>query len=485
MKKAKQAYPLDFKTKFGFSFMGWMNTAGNSFMTSLFMIYLTDYSGIVNAATLGTILLLIGRIIDAVDDPIQGFIMDSAKEGKYGKYKPFILLSSVLTFLAIIALFCFPTAVGSRPILITIWVILFYLLYDIGMSFYAQAPLIQSMSDDAQVRGKLIVFPRVFGMIAAIPMAFFLPMVAGINNSFNNMQTSFRVTTLAVLLPVFALSLLGISLIKEGKHKTVTEEEKLTIRDIFTTLKENKALLICKASALFTGFVWTMLFAVTTYFVKWNYCADLTTGAVDSGLFGTYTTIMGMAQMLPMMAAAIVSPWILKKFFRNDPLKYTIFSNLLTAGILGVMFVMYLLGLLNAAAFFVLLFAAMFGLGLGFVPGSLLDVESMDYGYWKLGKEVSGICNAVSNFLSKAQSALSSALVGLILILVGYQVNSVTDEYVGELSALPHMLKWFMVVMTIGPIVLYLIGTLILRKYPINDAVREEMKAELARRKEE
>ena len=127
----------------------------------------------------------------------------------------------------------------------------------------------------------------------------------------------------------------------------------------------------------------------------------------------------------------------------------------------------------------------MFGLGLGFVPGSLLDVESMDYGYWKLGKEVSGICNAVSNFLSKAQSALSSALVGLILILVGYQVNSVTDEYVGELSALPHMLKWFMVVMTIGPIVLYLIGTLILRKYPINDAVREEMKAELARRKEE
>ncbi|MBQ7057851.1 MAG: MFS transporter [Firmicutes bacterium] len=481
----KKAYPLDFKTKFGFSFMGWMNTAGSSFMTSLFMIYLTDYSGIVNAAALGTVLLLIGRIIDAVDDPIQGFIMDNAKERKYGKYKPFIIISTVLTFLAIIALFCFPSFVGEKPLLITIWVILFYLLYDIGMSFYAQAPLLQSMSNDAEVRGKLIVFPRVFGMIAAIPMAFFLPMVTGLNQSLNNMQSSFRIMTVAILLPIFLLSMLGIALVKEGKHRTATEDEKLTFRDIITTLKQNKALLVCKASALFTGFVWTMLFAVTTYFVKWNYCADLATGAVDSALFGTYTTIMGMAQMLPMMAAAVISPWILKKFFRNDPLKYAIFSNLLTASVLGVMFVLYLLGLLNASMFFVLLFVAMFALGLGFVPGSLLDVESMDYGYWKLGKEVSGICNAVTNFLSKAQSALSSALVGLILILVGYQVNSVTDEYVGELSALPHMLNWFMVVMTVGPIVLYLIGTLILRKYPINSTIREEIKAELARRKEE
>ena len=110
------------------------------------------------------------------------------------------------------------------------------------------------------------------------------------------MQASFRVTTVAVLLPIFVLSILGIALVKEGKHKTVEGDERLKVRDIFTTLKENKALLICKASALFTGFVWTMLFAVTTYFVKWNYCADLTTGAVDNDRFGLYTTIMGMAQ---------------------------------------------------------------------------------------------------------------------------------------------------------------------------------------------
>ena len=42
------------------------------------MLYLTDYAGIGSfAAILGTILLSAGRFIDAVDDPLQGFIMDN------------------------------------------------------------------------------------------------------------------------------------------------------------------------------------------------------------------------------------------------------------------------------------------------------------------------------------------------------------------------------------------------------------------------
>ena len=71
-KKTKNTYPLDAKTKFGFSTMCWINQGCASFMTSLFMLYLTDYSGIgALAATLGTVLLLLGRVVDAVDDPIQ------------------------------------------------------------------------------------------------------------------------------------------------------------------------------------------------------------------------------------------------------------------------------------------------------------------------------------------------------------------------------------------------------------------------------
>lgn len=82
--KKKKEYPLNGKNLFGLSTMGWMNTGATSFMTSMFMLYLTDYSGIgAMAAALGTVLLLIGRIVDAVDDPLQGWIMDNTKPGKY------------------------------------------------------------------------------------------------------------------------------------------------------------------------------------------------------------------------------------------------------------------------------------------------------------------------------------------------------------------------------------------------------------------
>lgn len=89
--------------------MGWMNQGASSFMTSMFMLYLTDYSGIgAMAATLGTVLLLVGRVIDAVDDPLQGWIMDRTKPGKLGKYKPYIILSNSNYSHIYSALYCLP-----------------------------------------------------------------------------------------------------------------------------------------------------------------------------------------------------------------------------------------------------------------------------------------------------------------------------------------------------------------------------------------
>ena len=62
----------------------------------MFMQYMTDYAGLgAWGASLATILLLVARLFDAVDDPIQGFIMDSGKVGKHGQYKPFFMISII------------------------------------------------------------------------------------------------------------------------------------------------------------------------------------------------------------------------------------------------------------------------------------------------------------------------------------------------------------------------------------------------------
>ena len=81
---------------FGATALSTVNGLCTVFMSSMFMQYMTDYAGLgAMGATLATSLLLFARIFDAVDDPIQGFLMDRGKRTKIGKYKPFFLLVPV------------------------------------------------------------------------------------------------------------------------------------------------------------------------------------------------------------------------------------------------------------------------------------------------------------------------------------------------------------------------------------------------------
>ena len=68
-------------------------------------------------------------------------------------------------------------------------------------------------------------------------------------------------------------------------------------------------------------------------------------------------------------------------------------------------------------------------------------------------------------------------MVGFILVAIGYEVDSVTDTFIGELSAIPGMLKWFIVVMGLIPGILGLLSYFILGKYPVTDEIRSKMKA--------
>ena len=96
----------------------------------------------------------------------------------------------------------------------------------------------------------------------------------------------------------------------------------------------------------------------------------------------------------------------------------------------------------------------------------------MDYTIYSTGKDRSALSGVLEKFLEKAQSALSSALVGGILIAIGYQVDSVTGNYVGDMAKMPTLLTWMIVVMGLLPAVMAVIGVLIIHKYPIDQELR-------------
>lgn len=478
MKKVKDPNRLRGSQYFGTSVLAVTDALASSIMTGMFMLYLTDYAGIGKwGAILGSALLLFARLFDAVNDPLEGWIMDRAKVGKHGKYRPFLLMSVLFTCAGVIGLFCLPSGLANSPVVICIWVILFYLLYDIGASFFAPNLLYRTMTLDANERGKLIVGPRLLGMVVSMVCAALLSIINAVNANINNMHTAFAVTIGSIMVVGGIISVIGLAIVKEKYHAERDAEDRVKMTDIFGLIKENGALRIKLLDTLFSGFIWTFLFSTMMYYMKWAYCADLTTGAVDTGKIGLLSMIGSMLMFVPIVFGTIVAGPIMKKI--GSPIKFHRILILMQAIPCLVLFVLEMIGVLRLSPvpFFLCAIVVTLAIGADCIPGETINIECMDYEIYRTGKDRSAMCNACNKFLNKAQSAISSGMIGIILIGIGYEVDSVTDTFLGELSAIPAMLKWFIVIMGLVPGILGIISYLFLRKYPVTDEIRADMKA--------
>ena len=472
---------LGFKTYFGTAFLGTTSTLCSTLMTSLFMLYLTDYSGLgAVAAALGSSILVATRLFDAVNDPLQGWVMDRSKPGRFGKYKPFIMLSILLSTVGIIGLFALPTGFAKTPALAAVWIVVFYLVYDFGASFHVPNVLYRTITLDVMERSKLMVAPRFLAMFIGVVGAMFIMIVQSVDAGINNMHTSFGITVTVAVLIAGALSFAGIACIKE-RHIVTNEKnsEKVNLKDIIALITQNKALRVRVLSMLFDGFVWTFLFSAATYYVKWAYCADMTTGAVDSEKFGMMSMVSTMLSILPLLVGTLIALPLMKKVGSPNKLYRTlVFMQMLGC---GALYVCQLLGLLEMSpvVYFVLVAIPAFCVGTSFVPGEAVSIECMDYEIYLNGKDKSALCNAAVIFIGKVQSAVATASIGIVLTAVGYIVDSETDTFLGSLESIPTMLDGFVLLMGLIPCICALISWLIWRGYPIDNNVRKDMQAKL------
>ncbi len=485
MAKAKNTNPekMGFKDKFGITLFSTNNGIASIFMASMFMTYMTDYAGLgAWGATLATVLLLVARIVDAIDDPIQSMIMDGAKPGKHGKYKPFFMLSIIMTGIGVIALYALPKGIADKPVIVSIWVIFFYLVYDIGTSFYNINLLARTMTNDVGERAKLIIGPRVWVMILSMVGAAFTAMAVTLYGIFGSYNVAYMILATVATVLASVIAIIGWFMVKERHIVVEDEPQKVSFKDFFTLLKENDAILIDVCKNLFSGFIWTMLFAAPVYYIKWGMCADLSTGEVNMELFAQYSVIVSMMMLFPLLLGTVVGNPVLNHAFKKDVVKMQKFDYLMQGFGGLVIFVAHITGLARSmpATFFLGMFIMAFFIGVDFIPGSAISMDIMDYTVYKTGKDKSAMTSVFVNFLNKAQNAVSATLVGGILILIGYNVDSVTGNYLGELSSIPSMLTGMAVVTGIVPAVLAVISVLILNKFPITAEVRAEMRKALA-----
>lgn len=479
--KTKDPTRLGFKTYYGTATMGLTEAVTNALMTSFFMQYLTDYSGLGSwAASLGSALLVFARVFDAVNDPLEAWIMDRAKPGKHGKYRPFVYLSILLQTIGVACLFFIPTF--ESKIAVAIWVIVFYLCYDIGYSFYTPEVIYRSVTLDEKKRASLMLAPRVLTMVISMVAASLISIVAAVNVQFNNLHTAFGVTVLVFLLLGAVIALSGISLVRENHIAEREKDEAVKITDVFDILKKNDAFRVRIVAGLFSGFIYTCVFATCNYYIKWNFCADLTTGAVNTEQYGIFMMISAMMMFLPILLGTAISMPLMKKFGSAINLLRAVY---IAEGVCcGLLAICHFTGISKATPvpFFVCLGICATALGMEFVPVGATTMEVMDYEVYKNHRDRSATINATGRLLGKVQSAFSTAAIGVLLTAVGYVVDSATDTYLGSLEKMPSLLNWFIIIMAVIPCALGFVSFAILRKYPITPEIRREMDAALGKK---
>jgi Na+/melibiose symporter-like transporter len=463
---SKNQYPQDFKTMFGVSTMGISQMVANSLITGFLMIYITDYAGVYTgiagkAAQVATLMLLLGRLWDGVNDPLLGFVMDRSPRTRWGKFKPFMFWGTLASAILIVALFNIPAGMSDIAKVALIYIL--YFLFDTAFTLMPMNPLIQSLSNDAGVRTKLLVAPRIVTMLFSIVLSFFMAIAIALGA--DGVTPNIGLAVILFILPTTVISLIGVALIKEGNNNA--DEEQVNIKDVAAMFKVNKPLLVSTLSGLFGGFVFSFIMAAITYYIKYAFGAEN---------LGTQSMIWGLSILLGILAGTFLAQFV-QKFV--TPGMGSIIANTITIVPLVILWLISLGGPINnAAVLYPLLFVTLLGSGMNYIPGTLINMECMDFNKYKLGKSMEGMINAVSQMTLKIQAALSSALTGAVLIWVGYDAELYKDA-----ATIPDSLfSGLGLVLFAVPAVFGVIAIAVMAFYPlIKKSRRDEMYVEMGK----
>ncbi|MDD6193383.1 MAG: MFS transporter, partial [Lachnospiraceae bacterium] len=146
-----------------------------SLISSFLTMFYTDCMHIPLAQI--TILMLVARIWDAINDPIWGGFIDSRKPTKYGRFRPYVMWASIPLAVAAVLMFIKIPGLTVNQYLIYAYVTyIFYGMMYTGVNI-PYGSLASAITDDPQERSSLSVWRSVGAGFGNIPSMILLPLL--------------------------------------------------------------------------------------------------------------------------------------------------------------------------------------------------------------------------------------------------------------------------------------------------------------------
>ena len=427
-------------------------------ISTFYTVFLTKALGM-SPALAGTI-PLIGKIWDAITDPIMGNICDRTKS-RFGAKRFYILVGSIVSAVTFVLMW---VSIGSGSSMTTkyIFYMLMYMLFSTGFTI-VMVPyngLLPDMVDDYTVRSKFSGVRMMFSTFGAI-LAGLIPTLLIKDNT----KTGPYLTVALIFGVIF---LIVILLTFFGTWEKQKEVVKISFGQSFV-----QSLTVYKSRSflLFMGI-----------FLCGQGAADFVTGLavyyVDDVLNayggGRFTYLMAVILLSQFVGTIIFTP-LMAKTSKKFPL--------LVGFPVRAVATLALLAFSHEGASFTIILVLSFIIGLGMAGSSttiyaiLADMADVDELITSINRP--GTCSAMATFIRKIATGLSTAIIGLMLTWVGYS-EVLANSGARQAASTQHGIA---LIYVFAPIVLMALAILFTVIFPMKKREFEIVKKEIARRK--
>lgn len=420
------------------------------------------------------------NVFDAITDPVVGFMLDRSK-GRFGKFRPFMLLGNVIMAVSAVLLH-FMTHEINRYMKIPFFVAA-YGLFVLGYTF--QTVVAKSgqaiLTNNPKQRPVSTYFDSLFVMAAyggtAVFVANYLvPKYGGFTN-----ETLFKEYVLWVVFISFLCTILAmIGIASKDKASLLTAQssvQKVRIKDYWEIIRHNRPIRILILADSMNKF------ASTVY-------AHTTVGVMVFGiLMNNYAIagLIGIVTALPTMF--VISAGIKVAQSMGQKRALVLFTAL------GIFFQVIMTGVLmqekiNTVSFnprhinfitvcFVVVYILLNGcksITNNMVVPMIADCS--DYERYRSGKFVPGLMGALFSFVDKVFTALGTAFVGLVMLVMGYnrRFPQIGDELTGALKGTTLFLYCGL------PMICWLLSLFFMKYYELDKRKMFEVAKKLRRR---
>ena len=433
---------------------------------SFVMYYYQDILGI-SAAFVGSI-LMIARVFDAFNDPFMGIVVAKTNT-KWGRFRPWVLIGTVLNAVVLVVMFNVPQMSGSSlktffSIVYILWGVT-YTMMDIP--YWSMIP---AVTDNAKDRESMSVVGRTCaGVGNALITVGTVIAVAGLGSG--NERKGFGIFAIIVAV-IFVISELVLFLsIRETKSDE--KMQTVSIKEMFSSLFHNDQAMVTVITIVLINTALYITSNLIIYFFKYDIG-----GAGWQGTYTLFSSVGGASQILGMM---IIYP-LLRKFFGNTD----IFRYCLISAITGYALLLAVCLLGFAHNIVILLVPGI----LVFLSNGILTVlttvflsASVDYGEMKTGHREESVIFSMQTFVVKLASGVAVFMTGIGMTLIGLVGNADTEGEIVAQSA--STLMGLRLLMTIIPIIGLVCAFFVFRKkFILTDQKAEEIALALKARKE-